>query len=68
MCPGHGLALYARYKSPSSIATPSTIDKGLTLEMFIEVLEEILGRARQARPRGLALGTFLKVLRDESQR
>jgi ParB/RepB/Spo0J family partition protein len=39
----------------------------LTLESFIEVLEELLGRARQARPKGLALGTFLKVLRDQSK-
>jgi ParB family chromosome partitioning protein len=39
----------------------------LTLDSFIETLEEVLTRARQARPKGLALATFLKVLRDQSK-
>jgi hypothetical protein len=39
----------------------------LNLDSFIETLEELLARARQARPKGLALGTFLKVLQDQAK-
>ncbi len=37
---------------------------GLTLESFIETLEHVISRARQARTRGLSLDTFRKVLND----
>jgi ParB family chromosome partitioning protein len=40
---------------------------GLTLESFVATLEELLGRARQARTKGLQLATFLKILRDQSK-
>jgi ParB family transcriptional regulator, chromosome partitioning protein len=40
---------------------------GLNLETFIQSLEELIAKARKIRPRGIALGTFLKVLRDEAQ-
>lgn len=40
---------------------------GLTLERFIEQLEELLGKARKARPQGLELGTFIKMLADQSK-
>jgi ParB family chromosome partitioning protein len=40
---------------------------GLSLETFISVLEEMLQRARAARPKGLSLDTFLKVLLDQSK-
>jgi ParB family chromosome partitioning protein len=36
----------------------------LTLERFIEQLEELLGKARRVRTQGVALETFLKMLRD----
>lgn len=38
----------------------------LNLESFIASLEELLGRARQARTKGLALDTFRKVLLDQA--
>lgn len=41
---------------------------GLTLDTFIEVLEELLTRARQARPKGISLATFLKILRDTAHK
>jgi hypothetical protein len=41
--------------------------QALTLEGFIEALEELLSRARPARTKGLALATFLKVLSDQSK-
>lgn len=39
----------------------------LTLERFIEVLEELLGKSRKARTQGVVLPTFLKMLRDQSR-
>lgn len=39
----------------------------LTLDSFIQILEDLLTRARQARPKGLALPTFLKVLQDQAK-
>jgi len=42
------------------------VGAGLDLERFITLLESLLARARKARPRGLELKTFLKVLKDES--
>lgn len=39
----------------------------LTLERFIALLEELLSKARRARPKGLELSTFIKMLRDQSR-
>ncbi len=44
-----------------SVAAPQ-----LNLESFIAALEELLGRARQARTKGLALDTFRKMLADQA--
>lgn len=41
---------------------------GLTLERFIQWLEELLDKARKARPKGLELDTFVKMLRDQSKK
>jgi ParB-like chromosome segregation protein Spo0J len=41
--------------------------EGLDLETFIETLEELIAKARKARPRGIGLSTFIKVLRDEAK-
>lgn len=38
----------------------------LTLESMISVIEELLARARRARPKGLSLATFLQVLNEEA--
>ena len=37
------------------------------LETLIAWLEELLGKARRLRPKGLALGTFVRILKDEAQ-
>lgn len=39
----------------------------LTLESFIEAIELLLGKARRARPQGIGLATFIKMLKDQSQ-
>jgi len=39
----------------------------LTLERFIEWLEELLAKARRVRPQGLELGTFLRMLKDAAK-
>ncbi len=39
---------------------------GLSLENLIAWLEELLAKARKARPQGLELTTFLKMLRDQA--
>jgi ParB family chromosome partitioning protein len=38
-----------------------------SVEVLIGWLEELLGKARKARPQNLALGTFIKMLRDQSK-
>jgi ParB-like chromosome segregation protein Spo0J len=40
---------------------------GLTLETLIAWLEELLAKARKARPQGLELATFVKMLRDQAK-
>lgn len=45
----------------------TVVGNDLTLERFISWLEELLTRARRARPKGLELATFLKVLRDQAK-
>jgi len=37
-----------------------------SLEGLIELLEELLAKARKARPQGLGLSTFLKMLKDQA--
>jgi ParB family chromosome partitioning protein len=39
----------------------------LTLERFIELIEELLAKARKVRPQGVELSTFVKMLRDQSR-
>lgn len=40
---------------------------GLTLERFIELIEEVLAKARRVRSQGVELGTFVKMLRDQAR-
>lgn len=44
----------------------TVVGSELDLDRFITLLEGLLSRARRARPRGLELKTFLKVLKEES--
>lgn len=37
----------------------------LTLETFIEAIESLLTKARRARPQGIGLSTFIKMLKDQ---
>lgn len=60
-------------KSPSRVTaklpehrTVSVTGPNLNLDAFIAALEELLGRARQARTKGLALDTFRKILADQA--
>jgi hypothetical protein len=75
-----GGAARARPKPPANkLTAPSRVtaklspgrsvtvtEANLTLEIFSEILEELLVRARQARAKGLSLDTFLKVVGDSS--
>jgi ParB/RepB/Spo0J family partition protein len=45
-----------------TVAAPS-----LSLERFIEVIEEVLAKARRVRTRGVELQTFVRLLRDEAK-
>jgi len=40
---------------------------GLSLERFIDVIEQVLAKARRMRSRGVELGTFARMLRDEAK-
>lgn len=40
---------------------------GLSLDGFIQAIEDVLARARRERTRGVALATFIKVLRDQAR-
>ncbi len=40
--------------------------ESLSLESFIEILEELLVRAKRVRPRGILLPTFVKMIKDEA--
>lgn len=46
--------------------TVTVLGPSLDLEGFIEVLEELLAKARKVRPQGVELGTFSKMLRDQA--
>ncbi len=37
------------------------------LDTLVQWLEELLGKARKLRPKGLALGTFVRLLKDEAK-
>ncbi len=39
----------------------------LTLDRFIEQIEEVLSKARRVRTQGVELGTFIKMLRDQAR-
>lgn len=41
--------------------------EGLSLERFIEVISELLEKARRVRPQGVELGTFIAMLRDQAR-
>jgi len=43
----------------------TVIGESLCLESFIEILEELLGRARKVRSQGVELATFSKMLTDQ---
>ncbi|HEX4132936.1 MAG TPA: ParB N-terminal domain-containing protein [Pirellulales bacterium] len=40
---------------------------GLTLEMFIALIEELLAKARKERSRGTELSTFISLLKDQAR-
>lgn len=40
---------------------------GLSLERFIDAIEEVLAKARRVRTRGVELQTFVRLLRDEAK-
>lgn len=44
----------------------TVIGDALDLESFIEILDQLLGQARKIRPKGIELGTFIKILRDQA--
>lgn len=44
----------------------TVVGQGLTLESFIEMLEDVLAKARKVRPQGVELSTFVSMLRDQS--
>ncbi len=46
--------------------TVTVLGPSLNLEGFIELLEELLAKARKVRPQGVELGTFSKMLRDQA--
>ena len=46
--------------------TVSVVGDTLDLEGFIEMLEEVLTKARKARTQGIEVGTFAKMLRDQA--
>ena len=47
--------------------TVTVVGRSLSLEGFIEILEELLAKARKVRPQGVELGTFVKMLKDQAQ-
>ena len=45
--------------------TVTVVGRSLNLEGFIEILEEVLAKARKVRPQGVELGTFIAMLKDQ---
>jgi ParB family chromosome partitioning protein len=60
----------ARIKAELSDGRSITVaGAGLTnLDTLIAWLEELLGKARRSRPKGLELGTFVRILKDEAKK
>jgi len=71
---GRGLAAKPRTASTPTRRVTAALSAGRSitvtgadsLERLIEVVEELLAKARKARPQGLALGTFIKLLKDQA--
>jgi len=72
--------LKADRKEATTAATPSratavlapgrsitVTSDGLDLERFIQLIEDLLARARKVRPQGVELSTFIKMLRDQAK-
>lgn len=51
----------------NSGASLSLSDESLTLDRFIEVLQEVLQQARKARSSGLEIGTLAKIFKDKAR-
>lgn len=47
--------------------TVTVVGPSLTLDGVIEILELLLQKARRERPRGISLGTFLAILKNQNQ-
>ena len=45
----------------------TVVGEALCLESFIEILEELLGKARKVRSQGVELATFAKMLGDQAK-
>ncbi|MEZ6100617.1 MAG: ParB/RepB/Spo0J family partition protein [Pirellulaceae bacterium] len=45
----------------------TVVSESLTLESFIEILEELLGRARKVRSQGVELATFCRMTADQAK-
>ena len=55
-----------RARAPLGDGRSITVVGADTLDGLIAALEELLSKARKARPQGLGLATFLKMLRDQA--
>lgn len=63
-----GRSAVSRVTAPLGAGRSVTVvGRALNLEGFIEILEELLGQARKARPSGVELKTFIRMLRDRTQ-
>jgi ParB family chromosome partitioning protein len=41
--------------------------EGLDFDSFLQILEELVGKVRKIRPRGIGLQTFLRILKEEAK-
>jgi hypothetical protein len=67
----------AKKSGPSGTRVAAMLDSNRTItlsgngmdsiEVLIQWLDELLAKARKARPQNLALGTFINMLRDQSK-
>jgi ParB family transcriptional regulator, chromosome partitioning protein len=55
-----------RSRAALGAARSVTVVGADTLDSLIAILEELLSKARKARPQGLGLSTFLKMLKDQA--
>lgn len=65
--PTDGLALSRVSAALGGGRTVTVAGPALSMEEFIVWLEELLAKARKARPQGLELSTFIKMLRDQAR-